>query len=223
MGFLIVVNLLVFVLAFFLDFFDGFTIVLLGLVADKLGIDLICSESCSRSTCRHPSCTRPLASRSSTSAGAARARPFLDKMTGRTMEPGATTGQIYWGAIYFLRGAASCHGRPGDCVPPDGPGLSGRRATVDPARWRSCCPQSKRHPRPWRTTLARPSAARTARVSATPGRRLRPAAEACCQARRQARRPATSQTVRNQSCPAARANQVCHQCPHRVRIAPPEH
>src|SRR5256886_5434878 len=42
-GFLIVVNLLVFVLAFFLDFFElSFIIVpLLGPVADKLGIDLI--------------------------------------------------------------------------------------------------------------------------------------------------------------------------------------
>ena len=42
-GFLIVVNLLVFVLAFFLDFFElAFIIVpLLGPVADKLGIDLI--------------------------------------------------------------------------------------------------------------------------------------------------------------------------------------
>ncbi len=42
-GFLIVVNILVFVLAFFLDFFElAFIIVpLLGPVADKLGIDLI--------------------------------------------------------------------------------------------------------------------------------------------------------------------------------------
>ncbi len=42
-GFLIVVNILVFVLAFFLDFFElSFIIVpLLGPVADKLGIDLI--------------------------------------------------------------------------------------------------------------------------------------------------------------------------------------
>ena len=43
LGFLIVVNLLVFLLAFFLDFFElSFIIVpLLGPVADKLGIDLI--------------------------------------------------------------------------------------------------------------------------------------------------------------------------------------
>ncbi|NTV10195.1 MAG: TRAP transporter large permease subunit, partial [Zoogloea sp.] len=42
-GFLIVVNLLIFVLAFFLDFFElSFIVVpLLGPVADKLGIDLI--------------------------------------------------------------------------------------------------------------------------------------------------------------------------------------
>ena len=42
-GFLIVVNLLVFVLAFFLDFFElSFIVVpLLGPVAEKLGIDLI--------------------------------------------------------------------------------------------------------------------------------------------------------------------------------------
>src|SRR5581483_11786262 len=42
-GFLIVVNLLVFVLAFFLDFFElAFIVVpLLGPVAEKLGIDLI--------------------------------------------------------------------------------------------------------------------------------------------------------------------------------------
>src|SRR5690606_34841680 len=42
-GFLIVVNLLIFVLAFFLDFFElAFIMIpLLGPVADKLGIDLI--------------------------------------------------------------------------------------------------------------------------------------------------------------------------------------
>ena len=43
LGFLIVVNLLIFVLAFFLDFFElAFIIIpLLGPVAEKLGIDLI--------------------------------------------------------------------------------------------------------------------------------------------------------------------------------------
>ena len=43
LGFLIVVNVLVFVLAFFLDFFElAFIIIpLLGPVAEKLGIDLI--------------------------------------------------------------------------------------------------------------------------------------------------------------------------------------
>ena len=43
LGFLIVVNILVFVLAFFLDFFElSFIIIpLLGPVAEKLGIDLI--------------------------------------------------------------------------------------------------------------------------------------------------------------------------------------
>ncbi len=43
MGFLIFVNILVFILAFFLDFFElAFIVVpLLGPVADKLGIDLI--------------------------------------------------------------------------------------------------------------------------------------------------------------------------------------
>jgi TRAP-type mannitol/chloroaromatic compound transport system permease large subunit len=60
LGFLIVVNIVIFVLAFFLDFFElSFIVIpLVGPVADKLGIDLISSACCSVSTYR-PSFMHP--------------------------------------------------------------------------------------------------------------------------------------------------------------------
>ena len=103
LGFLIVVNLLVFVLAFFLDFFElAFIIVpLLGPVADKLGIDLVWFGVLlavnMQTSFMHP----PFGFALFYLRSVAPSRPFLDKLTGRTLQP-VTTGQIYWGAIPFV-------------------------------------------------------------------------------------------------------------------------
>ncbi|MFD1623030.1 TRAP transporter large permease [Azospirillum griseum] len=103
LGFLIVVNIMVFVLAFFLDFFElAFIIVpLLGPVADKLGIDLIWFGVLlgvnMQTSFMHPPFgfalfyLRSVAPRSD----------YLDKITGK-MIPKVTTGQIYWGAVPFV-------------------------------------------------------------------------------------------------------------------------
>ncbi len=102
-GFLVVVNILVFVLAFFLDFFElAFIIVpLLGPAAERLGIDLIWFGVIlavnMQTSFMHPPFgfalfyLRSVAPRSS----------YIDKITRRRMEP-VTTGQIYWGAVPFV-------------------------------------------------------------------------------------------------------------------------
>ena len=103
MGFLIVVNLLTFVLAFFLDFFElAFIIVpLLGPVADKLGIDLIWFGVLlgvnMQTSFMHPPFGFALFYLRSVAA----AKDYLDKITGKTIAK-VTTGQIYWGAVPFV-------------------------------------------------------------------------------------------------------------------------
>ena len=102
-GFLIVVNALVFVLAFFLDFFElAFIIVpLLGPVADKLGIDLIWFGVLlgvnMQTSFMHP----PFGFALFYLRSVAPAREYLDKISGRPTAP-VTTGQIYWGAVPFV-------------------------------------------------------------------------------------------------------------------------
>jgi tripartite ATP-independent transporter DctM subunit len=102
-GFLIVVNLLTFVLAFFLDFFElAFIIVpLLGPVADKLGIDLIWFGVLlgvnMQTSFMHP----PFGFALFYLRSVAPFREYLDKVTGRPTAP-VTTGQIYWGAVPFV-------------------------------------------------------------------------------------------------------------------------
>ncbi|WFU10043.1 TRAP transporter large permease subunit [Rhizobium sp. CB3090] len=102
-GFLIVVNLLVFVLAFFLDFFElAFIIVpLLAPAADKLGIDLIWFGILlginMQTSFMHPPFGFALFYLRSVAAKV----PYLDKVTGKKMAP-VTTGQIYWGAVPFV-------------------------------------------------------------------------------------------------------------------------
>ena len=102
-GFLIVVNALVFVLAFFLDFFElAFIIVpLLGPVADKLGIDLIWFGVLlgvnMQTSFMHPPFGFALFYLRSVAPG----REYLDKISGRPTAP-VTTGQIYWGAVPFV-------------------------------------------------------------------------------------------------------------------------
>jgi tripartite ATP-independent transporter DctM subunit len=102
-GFLIVVNLMVFVLAFFLDFFElAFIVVpLLGPAAEKLGIDLIWFGVIlgvnMQTSFMHP----PFGFALFYLRSVAPRVPYFDKITGKEMQP-ITTGQIYWGAVPFV-------------------------------------------------------------------------------------------------------------------------
>ena len=102
-GFLVVVNILVFLLAFFLDFFElAFIIVpLLGPVADKLGIDLIWFGVLlavnMQTSFMHP----PFGFALFYLRSVAPAKQYVDKVTGKLTAP-ITTGQIYWGAVPFV-------------------------------------------------------------------------------------------------------------------------
>jgi TRAP-type mannitol/chloroaromatic compound transport system permease large subunit len=103
LGFLIVVNLLVFVLAFFLDFFElAFIIIpLLGPVAEKLGIDLIwfgiLLSINMQTSFMHPPFGYALFYLRSVAA----TKDYVDKVTGKQIAR-VTTGQIYWGAVPFV-------------------------------------------------------------------------------------------------------------------------
>ncbi len=102
-GFLIVVNVMVFLLAFFLDFFElAFIIVpLLGPAAEKLGIDLIWFGVIlgvnMQTSFMHP----PFGFALFFLRSVAPKDRYRDKVTGNMMEP-VTTGQIYWGAVPFV-------------------------------------------------------------------------------------------------------------------------
>jgi tripartite ATP-independent transporter DctM subunit len=103
LGFLIVVNLMTFILAFFLDFFElAFIIVpLLGPVAEKLGIDLIWFGVLlginMQTSFMHPPFGFALFYLRSVAA----AQDYVDKLTGKVIAK-VTTGQIYWGAVPFV-------------------------------------------------------------------------------------------------------------------------
>ncbi|HTQ77454.1 MAG TPA: TRAP transporter large permease subunit [Burkholderiales bacterium] len=102
-GFLIVVNLLTFFLAFFLDFFElAFIIVpLLGPVAEKLGVDIIWFGILlginMQTSFMHP----PFGYALFYLRSVAPATEYVDKITKKTLAP-VTTGQIYWGAVPFV-------------------------------------------------------------------------------------------------------------------------
>jgi TRAP-type mannitol/chloroaromatic compound transport system permease large subunit len=102
-GFLIVVNILIFVLAFFLDFFElSFIVVpLLGPVAEKLGIDPIWFGVLlavnMQTSFMHP----PFGFALFYLRSVAPFSPYRDVQTGKMTEP-VTTGQIYWGAVPFV-------------------------------------------------------------------------------------------------------------------------
>ena len=102
-GFLIAVNLLVFFLAFFLDYFElAFIIIpLLGPVAEKLGIDLIWFGVLlginMQTSFMHP----PFGFALFFLRSVAPERPYVDKVTGRTKAP-VTSAQIYFGAIPYV-------------------------------------------------------------------------------------------------------------------------
>ncbi len=102
-GFLIFVNAFVFVLAFFLDFFElAFIIIpLIGPAAEHLGIDLIWFGVIlgvnMQTSFMHP----PFGFALFYLRSVAPKEPYADRLTGKTMEP-VTTGQIYMGAIPFV-------------------------------------------------------------------------------------------------------------------------
>lgn len=102
-GFLIFVNALVFVLAFFLDFFElAFIVIpLLGPAAEKLGIDLIWFGVIlgvnMQTSFMHP----PFGFALFYLRSVAPKEAYTDRVTGLRMEP-VTTGQIYWGAVPFV-------------------------------------------------------------------------------------------------------------------------
>jgi tripartite ATP-independent transporter DctM subunit len=103
LGFLIVVNLVIFVLAFFLDFFElSFIVIpLVGPVADKLGIDLIWFGVLlgvnMQTSFMHP----PFGFALFYLRSVAPAKDYVDKIT-KKLTAGVRTGQIYWGAVPFV-------------------------------------------------------------------------------------------------------------------------
>ena len=103
LGFLIVVNIMVFVLAFFLDFFElAFIIIpLLAPVADKMGIDLvwfgILMAVNMQTSFMHP----PFGFALFYLRSVAPHSKYLDRITKKEIAP-VTTGQIYWGAVPFV-------------------------------------------------------------------------------------------------------------------------
>jgi tripartite ATP-independent transporter DctM subunit len=102
-GFLIFVNAFVFVLAFFLDFFElAFIVIpLLGPAAEHLGIDLIWFGVIlgvnMQTSFMHP----PFGFALFYLRSVAPKEAFIDRLTGKRTEP-VTTGQIYWGAVPFV-------------------------------------------------------------------------------------------------------------------------
>jgi len=102
-GFLIFVNAFVFVLAFFLDFFElAFIVIpLLGPAAEHLGIDLIWFGVIlgvnMQTSFMHP----PFGFALFYLRSVAPKEPFIDRVTGKNTD-GVTTGQIYWGAVPFV-------------------------------------------------------------------------------------------------------------------------
>jgi tripartite ATP-independent transporter DctM subunit len=103
LGFLIVVNILIFLLAFFLDFFElAFIIVpLLGPAAERLGIDLIWFGVIlgvnMQTSFMHP----PFGFALFYLRSVAPMNDYEDKITRRPVAK-VTTGQIYWGAVPFV-------------------------------------------------------------------------------------------------------------------------
>ncbi|RMX06236.1 TRAP transporter large permease subunit [Allofranklinella schreckenbergeri] len=102
-GFLIVVNVMVFFLAFFLDYFElSFIVVpLLAPVAESMGIDLIwfgvLLAMNMQTSFLHP----PFGFALFFLRSVAPEKAYIDRVTGQHIAP-VTTMQIYWGAVPFL-------------------------------------------------------------------------------------------------------------------------
>ncbi len=102
-GFLLVTNLLIFLLAFFLDFFElAFIVVpLLAPVAEKMGIDLIWFGVLlgvnMQTSFMHP----PFGFALFFLRSVAPSKEYTDRLTKKLIQP-VTTMQIYWGAVPFV-------------------------------------------------------------------------------------------------------------------------
>ncbi len=102
-GFLAFVNVFVFVLAFFLDFFEiAFIVIpLLGPAADHLGIDLIWLGVMlgvnMQTSFMHP----PFGFALFYLRSVAPREEYVDRISGKRMAP-VTTAEIYWGAVPFV-------------------------------------------------------------------------------------------------------------------------
>ena len=102
-GFLIVVNLLVFVLGMFIDFFEIAFIVIpmLAPVADKMGIDLIWFGVILAMNLQTSFLTPPFGFALFYLRSVAAKSDYVDRLTGKTI-PAVTTAQIYKGSIAFI-------------------------------------------------------------------------------------------------------------------------
>ena len=176
LGFLIVVNLLVFVLAFFLDFFElAFIVIpLLGPVAEKLGIDLIWFGVLlgvnMQTSFMHP----PFGFALFYLRSVAPAKDYVDQVSGK-LTARVTTGQIYWGAVPFVADPGH-HGRADHRVPgtgrrrPGEEGGGGHRQDPNPGARRT----SRRRPLlPGRRAAPNPADRTGGEARTTPRRRER--------------------------------------------------
>ena len=102
-GFLIVVNLLVFILGMFIDFFEiAFIVIpLLAPVAEKMGIDLIWFGVIIAMNLQTSFLTPPFGFALFYLRSVAPKKDYTDRVTGQTI-PAVTTGQIYKGSIAFI-------------------------------------------------------------------------------------------------------------------------
>src|SRR5688572_4691875 len=102
-GFLIAVNILVFVLGCFIDFFEiAFIVIpLLAPVAVKFGIDLVWFGVVLGVNMQTSFLTPPFGFALFYLRSVAARVPYMDRITGKKIQP-VTTGQIYWGAVPFV-------------------------------------------------------------------------------------------------------------------------
>jgi TRAP-type mannitol/chloroaromatic compound transport system permease large subunit len=103
LGFLLAVNLLIFILGCFLDFFEiAFIVIpLLAPVASAFGIDLVWFGIIIAMNLQTSFLTPPFGFALFYMRSVAPAAPYADKLTGRTMA-GVSTPQIYRGAASFI-------------------------------------------------------------------------------------------------------------------------
>jgi TRAP-type mannitol/chloroaromatic compound transport system permease large subunit len=103
MGFLLVVNLLVFILGMFIDFFEiAFIVVpILAPVADKMGIDLIWFGVILAMNLQTSFLTPPFGFALFYLRSVAAKKDYKDRVTGELI-PAVTTAQIYKGSIAFI-------------------------------------------------------------------------------------------------------------------------